>query len=64
MVRIETLPADKIQAFYKMFDNISPVRVLMKIADPKLLPPNLPKNVLTSSWLPQVAVLSTSHIFY
>lgn len=57
MVRIETLPADKLKAFYETFENLSPVRVLMKIADPKLLPSNLPKNVKTSSWLPQVAVL-------
>lgn len=63
MVRIETLPSDKLQAFYDMFRRIEPVRVLMKIAEPKLLPPNLPKNVKTSSWLPQIAVLSTLYFF-
>ncbi|KAF7992649.1 hypothetical protein HCN44_004993 [Aphidius gifuensis] len=57
MVRIETLPAEQLKAFYETFENIAPVRVLMKIADPKLLPSNLPKNVKTSTWLPQVAVL-------
>lgn len=58
MVQIETLPADKLMAFYETFKKISPVRVLMKIAKPELLPPDLPKNVKTSSWLPQIAVLS------
>nr|UEN71108.1 UDP-glucosyltransferase 332G1 [Meteorus pulchricornis] len=57
MVRIETFPLDRIEIFYRMFENIAPVRVLMKIADPTVLPPGLPKNVKTSPWLPQVAVL-------
>lgn len=58
MVRIETFPAKTLAAFYETFKKIAPTRVLMKIADPSLLPAGLPKNVITSTWLPQVAVLS------
>ncbi|KAG8034235.1 hypothetical protein G9C98_001320, partial [Cotesia typhae] len=57
MVRIETFPAKTLAAFYETFKKIAPTRVLMKIADPSLLPAGLPKNVITSTWLPQVAVL-------
>ncbi|XP_057336618.1 UDP-glucosyltransferase 2-like [Microplitis mediator] len=57
MVRIETYPAATLEIFYEMFKKIAPVRVLLKITDPKLLPPGLPKNVMISPWLPQVAIL-------
>lgn len=61
MVRIETYPAATLEIFYETFKKIAPVRVLLKITDPKLLPPGLPKNVMTSPWLPQVAILSEFH---
>ncbi|XP_058795220.1 UDP-glucosyltransferase 2-like [Phymastichus coffea] len=57
MIKIETLPRHIIEAFYKSFENIAPVRVLMKIAKPELLPAGLPSNVLTQTWLQQGAVL-------
>ncbi|KAJ8680731.1 hypothetical protein QAD02_016518 [Eretmocerus hayati] len=62
MVRIETLPKYVLDALYASFKNISPVRVLMKIAKPEELPPNLPKNVMTQSWFSQVQVLKHKNI--
>ncbi|XP_034948011.1 uncharacterized protein [Chelonus insularis] len=62
MVRIETFPAPTLKAFYDMFERIAPVRVLLKIADPTILPHGLPKNVITSPWLPQRAVLKHKNI--
>lgn len=58
MIRIETFPKRTLDVFYATFKNIAPVRVLMKIAQPKILPPGLPDNVLVQSWLPQVKILS------
>lgn len=59
MALIESLPRKVIQIFYKSFAKISPVRVLMKIPHPEMLPPvGLPKNVRIFSWLPQIKVLS------
>ncbi|CAL7940604.1 unnamed protein product [Xylocopa violacea] len=56
MVRIETFPRPVLETFYKVFEKIAPVRVLMKIARKEDLIPGLPKNVLTKSWIPQVSV--------
>lgn len=58
MIRLETFPKHVLDAFYGAFKNISPVRVLMKIAKAIELPPGLPSNVITQSWLPQITVLS------
>ena len=58
MVRIETFPKPILEAFYATFKNIAPVRVLMKIAKPEELPPGLPDNVMTQTWLSQIQVLS------
>lgn len=61
MVRIETFPKADVEAFYATFKKIAPVRVLMKIAVPDELPPGIPSNVLTHTWLPQVKVLSKNY---
>lgn len=58
MVKIESFPAKYIQIFYNSLGKIAPVRVLMKIAKSDELPPGLPGNVHTLSWIPQVKVLS------
>lgn len=58
MIRIETFPKAILEIFYESFKKISPVRVLMKIAKPEELPPGLPSNVFTQSWLQQTQVLS------
>ncbi|XP_034941506.1 uncharacterized protein [Chelonus insularis] len=58
MVNIETFPDDVLRAFYSVFRKISPVRVLMKVANKEKLLPGLPENVRTSSWIPQVAILA------
>lgn len=63
MVRIETFPKSVVDAFYGAFESIAPVRVLMKIAKPDELPAGLPSNVITHSWLPQVAVLSKKFFY-
>ncbi|XP_011496133.1 PREDICTED: UDP-glucuronosyltransferase-like [Ceratosolen solmsi marchali] len=57
MVRIETFPNSVLKAIYTTFKNISPVRVLMKIANPDELPPGLPSNVMTQTWFSQEQVL-------
>lgn len=58
MARIELFPKHILDTFYTAFKNIAPVRILMKIAEPKLLPPGLPSNVMTQPWLQQIQVLS------
>ncbi|XP_015113283.1 UDP-glucuronosyltransferase [Diachasma alloeum] len=58
MVNIETLPEVTMRALYSVFRRIAPVRVLMKVANESALPPGLPDNVRTFSWIPQVAVLA------
>ncbi|KAK0175125.1 hypothetical protein PV327_008904 [Microctonus hyperodae] len=62
MVRIETYPAKTLKIFYEMFEKIAPIRVLLKIADPTILPMGLPNNVMTSDWLPQIAVLKHPNV--
>ncbi|XP_014220312.2 UDP-glucuronosyltransferase 1-3-like [Trichogramma pretiosum] len=62
MVQIETFPEHDIKELYASFKNIAPIRVVMKIAKPELLPPGLPSNVITHSWLPQVKVLKHKNI--
>ena len=57
MVNIETMPDETVEDLYNVFKKISPVRVLMKVANKEKLLPGLPKNVITSSWIPQVPVL-------
>lgn len=58
MVKIESLPEEKVKIFYESLGKLAPVSVLMKIAKPEELLPGLPKNILTASWLPQIKVLS------
>ena len=52
-----------LKSFYASFAKISPVRVLMKIANQSKLPSGLPDNVLTSPWVPQQAILGTVAYF-
>ena len=58
MVKIESFPEEYLRIFYESLRKISPVNVLMKIANPEELPAGLPENVVTSSWLSQIKVLS------
>ncbi|XP_017754843.1 PREDICTED: UDP-glucuronosyltransferase 2B1-like [Eufriesea mexicana] len=62
MVKIESFPAGHIEIFYNAMKKIAPVRVLMKIAKSEELPPNLPKNVLTLPWIPQIKVLKHPNV--
>ncbi|KAF7382488.1 hypothetical protein HZH68_015407 [Vespula germanica] len=57
MVRIETFSKELMEAFYKAFEKIAPVRVLMKVAKKEELLPGLPKNVMTQSWFSQIPIL-------
>lgn len=57
MILIESLPKEQLLGIYAAFKKISPVRVLMKIPNSSKLPPGLPKNVKTMSWIPQQPVL-------
>ncbi|XP_051165052.1 UDP-glucosyltransferase 2-like isoform X3 [Leptopilina boulardi] len=57
MVIIEDFPKEILLGLYGAFAKLSPIRVLMKIVNKEKLPPGLPKNVLTMSWIPQIPVL-------
>lgn len=57
MVKIESFPKEILNHFYTTFRNIKPVRVLMKIANDKELPPGMPENVKIQPWLPQIQIL-------
>ena len=58
LVPVESLPMKTILAIYSSFAKLSPISVLMKISNAKKLPPGVPKNVLTLTWIPQIPVLS------
>ena len=58
MIKIETFPKHVLKAFFRSFKNIAPVRVLIKIVDPEVLPLKVPSNVLMQAWLPQLQILS------
>lgn len=58
MVMIETFPDQFLKILYTCLGKIAPVRVLMKVPAPEKLPPNLPKNIHTFRWMPQLKVLS------
>lgn len=60
MVKIETFPREFLNVLYKSLSKIAPVRVLMKIPNPENLPANLPKNIYTLPWMPQLKILSES----
>ncbi|XP_076761112.1 uncharacterized protein LOC143429385 [Xylocopa sonorina] len=62
MMRIETFPKPVIETFYKVFEKIAPVRVLMKIAREEDLLPGLPKNVMTKPWFSQVSVFKHKNV--
>lgn len=67
MMLIESFPRDTLLAFYASFAKVAPIRILMKIASEDKLPPGLPQNILTLSWIPQIPVLSKIkkfHYFY
>jgi len=57
MIRAETLPANKRDAFIQAFSEL-PQRVLWKWEDDTL--PGQPKNVKIAKWLPQFDILSKS----
>lgn len=57
MVKIESFPKPVLDVFYSTFRKIFPIRVLMKIASPEELPPGLPTNVMTKSWISQRRIL-------
>lgn len=57
LINIETLPEPQIRGLYASFAKIAPTKVLMKCANHSRLPPGLPKNILTRSWLPQIPIL-------
>lgn len=63
MILIETLPEKTLTEIYASFRKISPIRVLMKIANSSKLPPGLPDNVKVLPWTPQQRVLGTYHTF-
>lgn len=64
MVMLESFPKPIIAEIYAAFAKIAPVRILLKVTNPKLLPPGLSDNVRTLPWVPQVQVLSELNNVY
>ncbi|XP_026823928.1 UDP-glucuronosyltransferase 2C1 [Ooceraea biroi] len=62
MVLIETFPRKILDVFYTSLGKIAPIRVLIKVWNPEKLPPDLPKNIHTSAWMPQLKVLKHPNI--
>ncbi|KAL7295541.1 hypothetical protein TKK_0011182 [Trichogramma kaykai] len=62
MTRFETFPRHVIDTFYRSFQSIAPVRVLLKIAKPEEMPAGMPDNVLVQTWLPQIQILKHKNI--
>lgn len=58
MMKIESFPKEILAEIYTAFAEISPIRVLIKVASPQDLPPGIPKNVMTLTWAPQISILS------
>jgi glucuronosyltransferase len=56
LVRSETFPEEKLRAFLDAFSEL-PQRILWKTDNI----PGLPKNVMTSKWLPQFDILSMTN---
>jgi hypothetical protein len=57
MIRADTLPDDKREAFVQAFSEL-PQRVLWKWESDSM--PGQPKNVKIAKWLPQFDILSTN----
>ncbi|KAF7987446.1 hypothetical protein HCN44_003208 [Aphidius gifuensis] len=62
MAVTESFPLSIIEAFYKSFAKIAPIRILMKIKQPEKLPPGLPDNIKTFTWISQAKVLKHKNI--
>ncbi|KAF7988260.1 hypothetical protein HCN44_007792 [Aphidius gifuensis] len=58
----ESFPLSTIQAFYKSFAKLVPKRILMRVKRPERLPPGLPSNVKTFTWISQAKVLKHKNI--
>ncbi|VVC24237.1 UDP-glucuronosyl/UDP-glucosyltransferase [Cinara cedri] len=61
-VNFDTFPIHIIQAFFKSFEKVYPIRVFMKVTDENNLPPGLPHNTRTFSWTSQVKVLNHKNV--
>ncbi|XP_051159346.1 UDP-glucosyltransferase 2-like [Leptopilina boulardi] len=62
MVIIEDFPKEILLGIYGAFEKLAPIRFLIKIVNKEKLPPGLPKNVMTMSWIPQIPVLKHKNI--
>lgn len=55
---LESFPNETVSSIYSSFAKFAPIRFLIKTTEGKSLPPGLPKNAKTMTWIPQIAVLS------
>ncbi|XP_011297294.1 UDP-glucuronosyltransferase 2B14 [Fopius arisanus] len=60
-VNFESFPKEVLRIFYRSFERIAPVRVLMK-GDPEVHSKDLSKNVKIVPWAPQIAVLKHKNV--
>ncbi|XP_014481856.1 PREDICTED: UDP-glucuronosyltransferase 1-5-like [Dinoponera quadriceps] len=57
LMNIESMPNSSILGLYESFRKIAPIKVLMKVTNEDKMPPGLPSNVITTLWIPQMAIL-------
>ncbi|XP_044592525.1 UDP-glucosyltransferase 2-like isoform X8 [Cotesia glomerata] len=62
MMQIESFPKPVLDVLYKSLGKLAPIRVFMKAPQPEKLPPGLPKNIRTFTWMPQLKVLRHKNI--
>ncbi|KAG8034237.1 hypothetical protein G9C98_001321 [Cotesia typhae] len=62
MMQIESFPKPVLDVLYKSLGKLAPIRVFMKAPQPEKLPPGLPKNIRTFTWIPQLKVLRHKNI--
>lgn len=59
---IESLPKETLLSIFSSFAKLAPMRILMKVTKKNKSLPEIPENVLTMKWIPQIPVLSRNNI--
>lgn len=54
---IESLPKETLLSIFSSFAKLAPMRILMKVTKKNKSLPEIPENVLTMKWIPQIPVL-------
>ncbi|XP_043471720.1 UDP-glycosyltransferase UGT5-like [Leptopilina heterotoma] len=54
---LESLPKETLLSMFSSFAKLAPMRILIKVTKKNKLPPEIPENVLTMIWIPQIPIL-------